>query len=307
MRDAIGICDRSLAGLGQADWLDALAQVELAPDGLTALGDRHHALTRVAGDTLLVTFETIQGIQALDEHAHPFGWRMLRRAGWSHMALISDGDTWFRDPAVHAFFDRMADDAVFDGYGRVVFYGAGPCGYAAAAYSAAAPGAAVVAVQPQATLDPEMAGWDDRFTEARRQDFTTRYGYAPDMVEAAARAYVIFDPAVALDAMHAALFRAPHVQMLPARWMGETVQTRLRAMDLLPELLQQAADGTLTRAGFARLTRARRDHQPYLRDLLARLDAAERPRLAIKLCSHVAGRMDAPRFARRLAALEAAE
>ena len=40
-------------------------------------------------------------------------------------------------------------------------------------------------MQPQATLDPRVAEWDDRFLHMRRTDFTDRYGYAPDMLDAA--------------------------------------------------------------------------------------------------------------------------
>jgi hypothetical protein len=48
----------------------------------------------------------------------------------------------------------------FDDFDQVVFYGAGQCGYAAAAFSVATPGATVVAIQPQATLDPRVTEWD---------------------------------------------------------------------------------------------------------------------------------------------------
>ena len=66
---------------------------------------------------------------------------MVREHRWSHMALISDSDTWFRDPAVYGWFDRLVDEGFFDEFDRVLFYGAGPCGYAAAAFSVSAPGA----------------------------------------------------------------------------------------------------------------------------------------------------------------------
>jgi hypothetical protein len=48
------------------------------------------------------------------------------------------------------------------------------------------------------------------------------------------------------------------------------------------------------------LWRNRRDHLPYLRKLLARLDAHEHEDLALLLCRYVTERMEAPRFARRL-------
>jgi len=109
--------------------------------------------------------------------------------------MISDGDTWFRDPQIFNFFDRLIDDGFFEEFDNVVFYGVGPCGYAASTFSVAAPGSTVVVVQPQATLDPRMTEWDDRFKHMRNTSFTNRFGYAPDMLDACAQAYVLYDPA----------------------------------------------------------------------------------------------------------------
>ena len=82
----------------------------------------------------------------------------------------------------------MVDYGFFDELDQVVFYGSGPCGYAAAAFSVAAPGATVVAVQPQAKLDPRVTVWDSRHRKMRRADFTSRYGYAPDVLVIAEQA-----------------------------------------------------------------------------------------------------------------------
>jgi hypothetical protein len=215
---------------------------------------------------------------------------------------MSDGDTWFRDQAVYGYFDRLIDDGFFDAFEQVVFYGAGPCAYAAAAYSVASPGAHVLAVQPQATLDPRVTEWDDRFTDMRRTDFTSRYGYAPDMIDAAAMVYVMYDPRQQLDAMHAALFTRNHTQKLRLRHMGDAIQTDLLEMDLLAPLLHAIADETLDDHSFARMMRARRMHPPYLRNLLSTLDSDGRDTLAVALARNVTSRMHAPRFARRLAA-----
>ena len=269
-----------------------------------ALGQRHFATLVRQNSTLLVSFETIQGIRALSENAQPFGFDMVRARGWSHLGMISNGDTWFRDPAVYNFMDRMTDDGLFDSFERVIFYGAGPCGYAAAAFSVAAPGSTVVAIQPQATLDPRMSEWDARFSEMRHLDFTGRYGYAPDMIDAAEKAFVLYDPRQIEDAMHATLFARPHVTRLRMPFMGGALQTQLIQMDILYRLLSRAGAGTLDARSFAALYRARRDNTTYLRTLLQYLDKEERPELATLLCRNVTRRLNAPRFRRRLEALE---
>ena len=227
MIDTAVTLDTSFEDYSKSEWMDAVKQVAQNGGFYEALGSRHHAMFLEKSSTLLVSFETINGMRALSSMAQPLGWEMVRSEGWSHLCLASEGDTWFRDEPVYAFFDRLIDDGFFDGFDRVVFYGAGPGGYAAAAFSVAAPGAKVVAIQPQATLDPSVTEWDDRFVEMRRTDFTSRFGYAPDMLDAAEAAFVIYDPTVPLDAMHASLFTRPNVTKLRMRRMGTVSYTHL--------------------------------------------------------------------------------
>ncbi|MGC1495219.1 MAG: phosphoadenosine phosphosulfate reductase [Sulfitobacter sp.] len=300
MTDQTPTLSTSLVDLPKQEWLAAVSTIAEEDGYFQQLGKRHFAAFIEEGTTLFVTFETIQGMHALSNKAQPLGWEMLRDHGWSHLCIASDGDTWFRDKAVYGYFDRLIDDGFFDEFENVIFYGAGPCGYAAAAYSVASPAAKVVVIQPQATLDARVTEWDDRFTDLRRGDFTSRYGYAPDMLDAADQAYVLYDPREQLDAMHAALFTRTNVHKLRMRFMGDALQTDLLEMGQLAPLLVAAAQGKLTDQVFADLFRARRTYRPYLRNLLAALEADHRENLAIALCKNVTGRMRARRFAAKL-------
>lgn len=293
--------------LGRGAWLAALRALGEEHGFAEPLGKRHAGIFIEHGDTLLVSFETMAGIEALSETRTPLGFDMVRDKGWSSLSVLSHGDTWFRDPLVTGFFDQLNDDGFFDEFDQVLFYGAGPCGYAAAAYSVAAPGARVLMLQPQATLDPRVTEWDDRFTALRRTDFTERYGFAPDMIDAADHGFVIYDPYERLDAMHAALFARRNVTRYRAPFFGGALQTDFRTLDILPKLLTHMAEGTLDTAAFAKLLRARRHYPPYLRRLLARTDAAERDDLSAMLCRNVLSRMNAPRFRRRLSQIEGTE
>lgn len=305
MQDNSNSFDPDLADLPKGEWLTQLAATAKEHGFFQPLGRKHFATFVRKGSTLLVSFETVQGIRALSDDAEPLGWGLVRKNGWSNLCITSDGDTWFRDRHVIALFDRMIDDGFFDDFDNILFYGAGPCGYAAAAFSVAAPGARVVAIQPQATLDPRVAEWDERFFEKRRMDFTSRYGYAPDMLDACDKAYVLYDPVERLDAMHAALFTRAGVTQFRLRNMGDAIQGDLMGMRLLIPLLEQAADGTLDDATFATLYRARRTYPGYLRRVMAALDGAERFDLTYMMARNVTSRMKAPRFKRRLAELEA--
>ncbi|AUQ53773.1 phosphoadenosine phosphosulfate reductase [Phaeobacter inhibens] len=302
-QDTLDTLDEDLSGLKPAQWQARMAALAEENGMYQPLGNRHFASFIDQGNTLLVSFETIQGIHNLSDVAQPLGFDLVKNLGWSHLCIISNGDTWFRNERIYGFFDQLIDDGFFDEFDKVVFYGAGPCGYAAAAFSVAAPGATVVAVQPQATLDPRLTDWDDRFSEMRRVDFTDRYGFAPDMMDAAKQGFVIYDPRERLDSMHAALFARKNVLRLRTPHLGDTVQTRLIEMEILYNILALAGADRLTERQFYKLYRARRSNGPYLRKLMARLEQDERPYLMALLCRNVTSRLRAPRFRRRLEAL----
>jgi hypothetical protein len=304
MQDASNSIDTSLADLTPGAWKERLIEQAETNGMHQQLGKRHFATFIDRNSTLLVTFETAQGIQTLSETAQPFGFELVRSEGWSHLCIISNGDTWFRSQRIYGFFDQLIDDGFFEEFDKVVFYGAGPCGYAAAAFSVAAPGATVLAVQPQATLDPQMTEWDDRFPHIRRTSFNNRYGYAPDMLDAAENAFVIYDPRQELDAMHATLFERANVTRLRMAGMGGALQTRLIEMKTLFPLLSLAGKDELTEQAFFNLYRARRNNGSYLHGLRVRLESDERPYLLALLCRNVLSRMHAPRFRRLLASLE---
>ena len=290
--------------LSDADWFARIEEIGEEAGYFQWLGSSHAAFFLDESPTLIVTFETVASIRTSQPGQLPLGYHVAKGRGWSHLCLIAREDTWYRDKAVYAFFDRLVDDAFFEDFDQVVFWGAGMAGYAAGAFSVTAPGATVILGAPQATLDPGIAGWDPRYLEMRRTSFTDRYGYAPDMTEGAGPVYVIFDPEQNLDAMHAALFARAHVTLLPCRNLGRDVGTTLDHMRILPSLLAAAATGAFDARLFRIFYRARRNYRPYLRNLLARLDQDGRVRLAALLCRNVTARLDAPKFKSRLEELE---
>lgn len=298
--------DLDLGDLSEPEWLARLDSLGDEHGFWERLGPHHHALFVESGKKLLVTFESIESARR-SPAALPRGFDQVTRAGWSLLAILSRGETFFRDPAVWRNFDRWTDDGFFEDFEQVLFLGTGPGGYAAAAFSVAAPGSRVLALRPYATLDPAVAGWDRRHPEARRRDWTSRYGYAPAMLDAADRAAVIHDPAVPADAMHAALFARPNVASLRAPLTGTRIDPMLEGMSVLPLLLDLAMEGGLDAAAFARLWRRRRTHAPYLRALLRRCEAQGRRDLAARVCRWGLGTVDRPLFARKLAQMGLAD
>ncbi|CUH50602.1 hypothetical protein [Shimia marina] len=300
MQDSPNGFETPMLGLTKVAWLQQLEQVAQNHGGFEALGTRHWASFVEDKPVLLVTFETIETIQKRGDTGQPLGWELVRELGWSHLSLVSDGETWFRDPAVYAYFDRLADDGFFDEFEEVVFYGAGSCGYAAAAFSIASPDAQVIALQPQATLSPRLTPWDRRFSHSRKVSFEGRYGFAPEMASAADRCFVIYDPKVDHDAMHATLFLRENTVLLPTPYLGDEIEKDLLEMQILFRILVKAGAGTLSRRAFYKLYRARRGHSPYLNRLLDAVNRKKRPFVSALLCANVARRLREPRFLRHL-------
>ena len=292
--------------LSDKEWLDALRDFGEREGYFTNLSKNHAAVfIEASHDVLFVSFETLFGIRSVSDTGMPLAFDICESRGWSHLSIIAEVQDWYRDPAIWAYMDRLVDYGFFDDFDRVIFYGAGMCGYAAAAYSVAAPGSTVLALAPQATLARDRTAWDERFPITRRLDFRSRYGYAPDMLEAAEAAYVVYDPDETEDAMHASLFTGTNVHRFPyRRGRAGAIESDLRAMSLISQIADAAAADTLSPARFAKMMQARKKHVPYLRALLARVLAEDRPRLTRQLCRAVLAEQPIPRFKHHLEAAE---
>lgn len=287
----------------RASWLARMEEICEDSGYFDPLGAQHWAFFADEGTTLLVTFEQLDSIRATPTQM-PMGTTLAAEKGWSHLCLIAEGETWYRDPLVYRYFDRLVDDAFFEDFDRVVFYGAGMGGYAATAFSVCAPGASVVALQPRATLDPTIAVWDKRHLAQRWRDFTSRFGYAPDMIEGTGEVFVIYDPLATEDAMHASLFTRPFVTKLRTRFLGDRVEQALSNMGVLTEIIHLAGEGQLTKPRFNQLWRRRRNFGPYLKTILAHAGQSGHTARELLICRSVNRRLGAPRFRRRLAELE---
>jgi len=290
----------------RSEWLARLTEIGRGHGFFDRIGARHSALHVHEGDTLLVTFDEADRVRNRSADALPLGFEQVRKREWSLLSILCSGKTWFRDPDLYAFFDRLIDEDFFEDFDQVIFLGAGQmCGYAAAAFSVASPGARVVAISPVATLDRESAPFEMRFSRAWRLNFTERYGFAPDMLDGAQQAFVIYDPLETLDAAHAALFRGGAITRLRMRGAGRTILPLLETQGTLDRILKATAKGRMSPRRFAQITRKlRRNHPGYLRGLLARAEERGHWRLAAAVARHGHAVTGERVFARHLAALD---
>ncbi len=297
-----------LTDLNANDWIGAIDDVCDEFGFFEQLGRAHCAGFLEAGNNLIVTFENAESVRAYNIDAEPRGFAYARHDGWSHLALISFTESWFRDPAIYAFFDRMIDDGFFEDFQNVLFYGSdGGAAYAAAAYSVAAPGASVIALRPQATLEARTTSWDKRYKSARKKNFGNRYGYAPEMVEGARNVFIAYDPYEHLDACHAALFRRPNVTMLPCPLIGDQLDRAFDRMGIHDVMIKLAMDGNLDRKRFGQLLRARRYDQVYVRKLVQHLIKTNHDDFAQVICRYMLNRGASSFFEKKLKELQDAQ
>ncbi|MCB1397795.1 MAG: phosphoadenosine phosphosulfate reductase [Rhodobacter sp.] len=302
-QDTIDIFDAGEAQ-SDADWLAIMDEIGEETGYFEQLGGKHSAFFSDLGPVLLVTFEQLSGVRGAGGGQMPLGYQIAAPRGWSSLSIVAHDETWFRDPAVYGFFDRLIDDAFFEDFDRVVFYGAGMGGYGATAFSVAAPGCTVLALAPQSTLDTDLADWDRRFLKARRLDFTSRFGYGPDMSEGCEKVFVLYDPVQQVDAVHAAMFRGPQVVKLRARHIGRDPQADLARMNVLRPLIDAACSGTLDAYRFDRLWRARRTNAHYLGRLIGRIQSQNRPVRLLQALRAANDLVDHPQLRRALAKAE---
>ena len=294
------------AELTDSQWLTELEEIGEEEGYFSPLGDNHAAVFIDRSQTVLfVSFETVTGIRATSDRGLPIGFDICESRDWSHLTLLAMSDDWYRNHFVYGYFDRLVDEGFFEDFDHVVFYGAGMGGYAAAAFSVVAPGASAILISPQATLERQRTEWDGRFPAARRFDFRSRYGYAPHMLEAASQALVVYDPDEVEDAMHATLFDAANVVRLRyRRGRSGAIDADFRVMGLVSQVAELAVAGRLDSVGAAQVLKARHRHVPYLRALLARTLADDRPYLTAMLCRAVLDWQPIPRFRHHLGIAE---
>ncbi len=284
----------------QTEWQKNLAGIGEKEGFFERLGDQHSALFVKRGSTLIVTFENLDHVYQNADDRMPWGYDFVQSSGWSMLGMMAHGWTWYRDDAVFDFFDRLRDSGFFGQFERVVFYGASMGAYAASVFSSAAPGATVICISPQATLNRDIASWETRYKRAWRRDFSSRYAYGPDLVKSAGAVYLFYDPTAALDAMHAALFRGDNVHKFHCRYFGHRIASLWLQLGILKPVILDSVDGTLSRHRFYGYLRARRENNRYHKEMLARLEKAGKPRRVIRFCKAILARRRGPAFRQAL-------
>lgn len=261
-------------------------------DGFYRESDEHAMMFIKRSDTLVVSFDNLDIAMEKREDKRPWGFGFIEKQGWSMLGVTAAGWTWFRDPWVYGQFDALKKKGFFKQFRRVVFYGASMGGYGACAFVAACPGADVVAISPQSTLDKTLVPFETRYKTAWGQDFSGRYGDAAKVSAKAGQVTLIYDPYEPLDAGHVNRFTAHNVVKLRAPLLGHRLGSSLQQMGVLSAITLGALNGTLTEVEFYQTLRARKSFNRYQKELFKRALDKGHPELARRMGRWVLTRGD---------------
>ncbi|MEI4234398.1 glycosyltransferase family 2 protein [Roseovarius sp. D22-M7] len=275
-------------------WLD-----ELRPggsgEGFVDKGVRHSLmLLRRPSTRMLVTFDNLSNVGDTDVMREPWGFRFAQENGLTHLGVMAHVGDWYRDADLIARLTRLRDGGIFAEFDRVVFAGVSMGGYAALAFGSLVPGAHVIAINPQTTLDPDLVPWETRYESGRRQDWTLPLSDAAALTADLGRVNLFHDPYHALDQKHVDRLRGDNLRVFNCRHSSHKTAVFLRKIGALKPLMQHCIFDELTQPAFHRLYRARRD-LPWFRgavtdyfertgraEVAARFTRAFRARLAAR-------------------------
>lgn len=239
------------------------------------------------GASLAITFSPMKPLAVTGER-DVWGRSFLLKRNFSVLGIVPLENDWYRGEALHAYFKSAAFRTLLAAHDRHIFYGSSMGGYGACAFAAAAPGAIIVAHNPQTTLDTRIVPWESRFPQGRRQNWDGAFRDGKHGVDRASRALVTFDPHERLDAKHAdRLGNAATFLRIP--FVGHAVPEHLQRMALLGPVFDEFVAGSWNASAWRRSVRRRRDTRAFLRNLAGRATTPWRSNTIVKHATAVLG------------------
>lgn len=222
---------------------------------------------------LVISFDNLSDAGYPYTDIRPWAESFVRDNGWSHLGVYSRGPSWYRDARLIRFLEWLRDDGFFTRFEHVTLIGTSMGGFAALAFARLAPGANVVALSPQTTLDKTLVPWEERFLKGQARDWTLPYSDAAEGLEQAGKIYVIYDRLLREDKAQVDRLPQDRIITLNAIGCGHKSAVALRRMEQLKPVMQQAITGKLTETGFYQMLRSRRDLLFYRKVMEAHLEA----------------------------------
>lgn len=240
-------------------WLDDL-RPGAEGEGFFEKNLRHSLMfVKRPSDRLLVTFDNLSNVNDDSVLREPWAYKFAADGGFAHLGVLAHVSDWYRDADLIRRFEGLVAQGFFEGYKRVVFAGVSMGGYAALAFSSLVPGAHVVAINPQSTLDPDLVPWETRYQSGQRQDWTLPLADAASLTGGAGRVNIFYDPYFELDQHHIDRFSGDNVRIFKCWFSNHKTAVFLRKIGALKPVMTHCIMDELTGSGFYNLYRGRRD------------------------------------------------
>lgn len=170
--------------------------------------------------SLVITFENAGATNHDDPFRLGWGAKRFRTSKTSHICIKPKAADWYQHPDLAQAFTTLRDTGFFAQFRHRLTYGGSMGGFAALAYADLVQATTVLALNPQSTLAPDLAGWDKRFPQARAQDWSGPYKDAAGLARTPTLVLVAYDPFTPLDAKHIARLDQPALTLLRAPFWG---------------------------------------------------------------------------------------
>jgi hypothetical protein len=252
-------------------WFNEIARAGPRQGFFHWLGNHGAAFVRRSTAQLVVTFDNLHNVGDTRPDREPWAAKFCAERDLSHLGILAQASDWYRDAALIAFFERLAAEGFFRQFDRVCLAGTSMGGFGALAFAALVPGCTVIALSPQSTLGADLVPWERRFASGRAADWSLPYSDGALTIAQAGRVYVVHDPFVVPDRMHARRLEGPQVMHLKGFGFGHKSALVLNRMGLLKLVMEKGIDGSLTEAEFYKAIRARKDVILYRESMAAAL------------------------------------
>ncbi|KAE9631775.1 hypothetical protein [Parasedimentitalea maritima] len=212
---------------------------------------------------LVVSFDNLAEAGGRRYDREPWAAKFCADNGWSHLGILAQPPSWFRDKPLIHFLEHLRDAGFFKRFDRVTFCGASMGGFGALTFCDLSPGSTVIAFSPQSTLAADLVPWEKRFGKGRKMDWTLPYSDAASQTSRAEQVYVVYDPFYEDDVKQVSRLNGDNIVHLHSFGLGHKSALVLRRMDRLKPIMKLAVTGKLSPHEFYQLIRNRKDIYMY--------------------------------------------
>ena len=217
---------------------------------------------------LLISFDNLSSVSENPVERQPWGYGFVRKAGWSHLGVMSFVPGWYRDKTLHQYLTSLRETGFFSRFRSVTLFGTSMGAYAACAFASLVPGCKVAAFSPQSTLSKRLVPWEPRYPAGRRADWTGAFVDAAKEVAAAKKAWIFYDPYMPLDVRHMERFTSPNIRRVPLRYADHKTALVLRNGGILSKVVRSIVEDEANVPELHRLYRSCREDKLYAKNLL---------------------------------------